>query len=218
MSLTRPVLMGLALVMLASCRAHTLPTSTPTPALPSELDLQSTLLTTSDLPSGWSVLATEDRNSFSTPQCDADGAPPRHVEATVIFQQPDDHLELFETIAAFNPGAAKQWLDAIQPNTNCKQTRNVIIQGTPTTVISKTSPLSIAAMGDQMLSLRETTIQDANSGDADLVYVRVGDFIVLITNTRPDHAGAVPTASLVQKALDKLKSSRLSWQSHDGLT
>jgi len=104
---------------------------------------------------------------------------------------------------------------AMQQNTDCKQTRDVSIQGTPETVTSEIVPLSINTMGEQMLALRVrgvTTDQggktrDTESGDTDLVYVRVGDFVVQIWNYRVSNADAVPTTLIVEKAVDKLKSS-----------
>jgi hypothetical protein len=202
--------------MLVGCNhAPTTPASTPTPTIPTSSDLQRALLSTTDLPSGWSVLATADRNSLSTSPCAASILPPRHVEATVVFQQPDAQLELFETIAAFDSGTAKQWMDALQQFTDCQQTRNVSIQGTPSTVKSDFAPLPLASIGDQTLALHVNSVttqpgtpsSDAESGDTDLVYVRVGDDVVQIWNYRVSNAGAISTTSIVEKAVDKLKSS-----------
>jgi hypothetical protein len=114
---------------------------------------------------------------------------------------------LSETIAALHRGDTEQWLDALQAGTNCNQISEGDSQGTPITA-QITRP-GYPPMGDQSFSIRATTDVASGTYLTDVIYVRVGDFIIQLGNVTVGNPDPTLTASLAQQAVDKLKAARL---------
>jgi hypothetical protein len=64
-------------------------------------------------------------------------------------------------------------------------------------------------MGDQSFSIRATTDVASGTYLTDVIYVRVGDFIIQLGNVTVGNPDPTLTASLAQQAVDKLKAARL---------
>lgn len=193
------------LLMLTACGDGT-PTRMPTPTLPNAEDLQSALLTLSDLSAGWTSLPDSSSTQLSTLDCGAILPDVRQVAATARFEtERGGHLS--ETIAAFHPGEAEQWLTALQAGTTCTSLNEGENQGTP--IAAHVAPLSFPATGDQSFSLKLTTDFGAGRYETDVVCVRVGDFIIQLGTTTVEGADPNLTTSMVQKALDRLRAARL---------
>lgn len=196
----------LALVMLfTACSGKQTPTSVPTPGFPYIEDLQGALLTTADLPAGWTAAQVTTSNELSTLSCGATAPDVQQVSVTAVFQA-DSGAHLTEAIAAFHSGQAEQWLNALQVGSTCTQISEAGSQGTP--IASRVTRPAYPAMGDQTFSLRVTTAGPNATYATDVVYVRVGDFIIQIGNVTiggPDLEG---TESLVHQAIYKFRAAQ----------
>jgi hypothetical protein len=196
----------LILCAFTACSGRSTPSSTPTPSLPYAQDLRFALLKLSDLPPGWANQPSSSSSKLSPLDCGETPPDVQQVTATAEFQT-DSGTPLSETIAAFHPGDAEQWLTALQAGTTCDQVSEGDIQGTPITA-QITRP-AYPPMGDQSFSIRATTDVASGTYVTDVIYVRVGDFIIQLGTVTVGKPDPTLTASLVQKALDALQAAKL---------
>ena len=178
------------------------PTPTVAKGLPTTDQLRVALLTLDDMPTGWTTMTGSDDNS-TTDICGVpDSSNVQQVKVSADFQKSQLGPFLTDTIGAFKHGGAQTWMDAFKRRASCTQFTDTDSQGTPTTY--QLAPLSFPKMGDDTFAFRLTTDAGIATIEADLVYIRWGDYIVQIGNASISSVDSDLTSSIAQKALDKL--------------
>lgn len=202
------VVLALALtlvLLLTACSGKRTLTPVPTPTLPYIEDLQAALLTTSDLPSGWMAQPGSTSNELSTLPCGSELPDVRMVTASAAFETADgEHVS--ESLAAFHPGDAETWLTALRNGPACDVVNEGDYQGTP--IVAHVTQPSTPALGDQSLALRLTSDSPVGTLNTDLVYVRIGDFILQIGDTTIGAPDPDMTTSIVQQAILDFQAAR----------
>jgi hypothetical protein len=195
------------LMVLTACGSKRTPTPVPTPGLPYVEDLQAALLTTSDLPAGWTAQPVRTSNELSTLPCGQTLPDVQMLTATATFQTANG-AHLSESLAAYHPGDAEMWLTALQTGPACAMVNEGEYQGTP--IVARVTQPDAPALGDQSFALR--LISDGPSGTlmTDLVYVRIGDFILQIGDTTVGAADSDLTATIVQQAVLDIQAAKLT--------
>jgi hypothetical protein len=115
---------------------------------------------------------------------------------------------LSEAIAAFHPGDAEAWLTALTDGPQCGGVDQGEQNGTP--IVGFVMQPAYPPMGEQSYSLRVTTRGRIATYFTDLLYVRIGDFIIQLGDTvmgRPDPA---QTTRFAQQAILDFQGARLA--------
>jgi hypothetical protein len=192
-----------------ACGGTRTPTPVPTPTLPYGEDLQAALLTTSDLPSGWIAQPGSTSNELDTLSCGRTLTLPnvRMVTASESFVTADGG-HLAEAIAAFHPGDAERWLTALEDGPQCGGVDVGEENGTP--MVGLVMQPAFPQMGEQSYSLRLTIDGPTTSYFTDLLYVRIGDFIIQLGNTILGKPNPTQTTQFVQQAILDFNAARLA--------
>jgi hypothetical protein len=199
---------ALTLVMLLSaCGGKRTPTSIPTPGLPYVEDLQAALLITADLPAGWIAQPGSTSKELSTLPCGQSLPDVRMVTATVTFETANG-AHLSEGITAFHPGDAERWLTSLEDGPQCSAVDVGEQGGTP--IAGRVMQPAFPAIGEQSYSLRLTIDGPTTTYFTDLLYVRIGNFIIQIADTTVGAADPDLTTTIVRKSILDFQAARLT--------
>ncbi len=193
------------LMLLVACSSKASPTIVPTPVLPDALELKSALLTASDVGSGWVLQTVDDKNGVLDLPCGNTPPDKRYVRVTETLVQDTTRSRLSETIAAFHQGMAKEWMDAAQVGTGCTPDGGTDPHGTP--IATTVEPLTLAPMGDQSFGYRMTTKYAGVSYVTDMAFIRQGDVVLEVGESKYGTASDGQISTLEQQALDKLQAN-----------
>lgn len=176
--------------------------------LPTSDQLQSGLLVLADFPSGWSVSNSDDSSASDTSggSCGATSTPTPsdEVKATVDFQQTDLGPFVSEDITALPAGEMNAAWDQLKQSLSCDQWTETDSEGTPTAYQS--TQLSLPKMGDDSIAVHITGTTSGFSFQADTVFVRIGNYVVSIANVALDQTDSNLTASITQKAVERVQA------------
>jgi hypothetical protein len=196
-------------LLLTACGGKRTLTPTPTPTLPYVEDLQAALLTTSDLPVGWIAQPGSTSNELSTLSCDrALNLPDVHLVTASESFETADGAHLSEAIAAFHPGEAEAWLTALKDGPQCGGVDQGEQDGTP--VVGLVMQPAYPPMGEPSYSLRVTTRGPVATYFTDLLYVRIGDFMIQLGDTVVGRPNPAQMTRFAQQAILDFQGARLA--------
>ncbi len=182
-------------------------TPTPTPAthLPTVEQLQGALLSLDDMPTGWTTSTGSSDDSSGPFFC---GVPPadqfQQTKTSANFQKSQLGPYVTEALGAFADGKSKAWMEALQKRLSCTTWTDTDSSGTKTTY--QLAPLSFPKIGDQTFAFRMTVSTSLFNAESDFVFIRAGDVVIEVGNIGVGSVDSDLTATLAQKALDKLQS------------
>ncbi len=170
-------------------------------ASPSSVDLKSVLLSSSDLPQGWSV--SEQSGSILTfTFCGMSLEQRQLSDASRQFQQAATGSYLLETISLYRPGEARSWMNATQGTLECKQWDQSLNDGTSQKY--EIAALTFPQLGDQSMAYKVS----GNSGDAtfefDVAFIRRGDYVLEVGHIGQSPLDMSLLANVSKTALQKL--------------
>jgi hypothetical protein len=194
-------------LLLSACGGTRILTPAPTPGLPFTNDLQAALLTTTDLPPGWERLSSSTSNHLDALPCDTALPDLRLVAATTVFDNSDGE-RISETLASFHPGDAEAWLTALKAGPDCGAVDEGEQEGTP--IVGRVTQPAFPSTGEESYALRVTTNGPSARYVTDLVYVRMGDFILEVGDTTVGRLDPDLTTSIVQQAILDFQGARLT--------
>ena len=176
--------------------------------LPSADQLKSALLVLADLPPGWTASSSDESSADTTSgsSCGVTSTPTPNdeVKASVDFQQSDLGPFVSEEITALPEGEMQAAWNQLKQSLSCPQYTDTDSEGTPTTY--QLTQLSLPKMGDESIAVHLTGTTSGYEFQADTVFVRIGNYVVSIANLSLDKVDSDLTASITQKAVDRLQT------------
>jgi hypothetical protein len=128
------------------------------------------------------------------------------LTATATFQTANG-AHLSESLAAYHPGDAETWLTALRNGPACAVVNEGEYQGTP--IVARVTQPDAPALGDQSFALRLTSDGPSGTLMTDLVYVRIRDFILQISDSEVGAADPGLTTAIVQQAVLDFQAAKL---------
>jgi len=176
--------------------------------LPSADQLKSALLVLADFPAGWSASTSDQSNvdDTSSGSCGATATPTSsdEVKATADFQQTELGPFVSEDITALPEGQMQAAWAQLKQSLSCSQWTETDSEGTPTAYQS--TQLSLPKMGDDSIAVHITGTTSGFTFQADTVFVRIGNYVVSIANVALDQTDSDLTASITQKAVERVQT------------
>jgi hypothetical protein len=196
----------------SSTSAPTQAATSPPRGTPSEESVRAALLTLQDMPTGWTTDPTPSTDSGTDTLCNIPSAKQqRLVFADLDLQKSELGPFFSQTIGIYETGAAKKLMDdAVKILETCREWETTNSDGTKFTL--KLAPMSFGKVGEQTFAFRMTGTSGGFPIQADVVYSREGDVLMVVTYltvglNAPD---TTLTETLAKTGHDKIMKANLT--------